>query len=132
MTQREISLKKDETLLVKWIAEPFRYARLARIVDAGGRPYAYVFDIHPAEPAGDTQLSEAEVRFYASDCLVSLGSGGGVRSTQVFPRNTWGQKTVKQLLASVLAEYTGGSGGYEIVDWGGFAVPNDRPASEIY
>ncbi|MFD6155151.1 hypothetical protein ACFWF7_16280 [Nocardia sp. NPDC060256] len=128
MTQREISLKKDETLLVKWIAEPFRYARLVRVPGNSG-PSAYLFDIHPINQVGSEQFSQVQARFYWPDCVVSYASGDDLRGSQVFYRNTWGQQTVKQLLVSMLAGY---DQGYEIVDWGGFAVSDDRPATQVY
>ncbi|WP_378734706.1 hypothetical protein [Nocardia brasiliensis] len=128
MTQREISLKKDETLLVRWIAEPFRYARLVRVPGNSG-PIAYVFDIHPIKQAGTEQFSQIEARFYFPDCVVSYNTGDYIRGTQHFYRDTWGEKTVKQLLVSMLARY---DQGYEIVDWGGFAVSDDRPATQVY
>ncbi|WP_107653263.1 hypothetical protein [Nocardia suismassiliense] len=133
MTQREISLKKDETLLVKWIAEPFRYARLVRIVNANGWPNAFIFDIHPTIPGEDFVFSQMEARFYSPYCVLSyVHRDDDRRGHQLVHRDTWGEKTVKQLLVSVLAGYAGSSGGYEIVDWGGFAVSDDRPATQVY
>ncbi|MFI9405293.1 hypothetical protein [Nocardia sp. NPDC052316] len=128
MTQREISLKKDETLLVRWIAEPFRYARLVR-VPAGFGPVTYVFDIHPIKQVDTEQFSQIEARFYHPDALVSYNTGDYIRGTQHVYRNTWGEKTVKQLLVSMLADY---DQGYEIIDWGGFAVSDDRPATQVH
>lgn len=128
MTQREIGLMKDETLLVRWIAEPFRYARLVR-VPANSGPATFVFDIHPVKQSGSDQFTQVEARFYFPNCVVGYNTGDNVRGSQVFYRDTWGQKTVKQLLVSMLADY---DGGYEIVDWGGFAVSDDRPATQIY
>ncbi|WP_069163013.1 hypothetical protein [Nocardia altamirensis] len=131
MTQREISLKKDETLLVKWIAEPFRYARLVRVPGDSG-PRAYIFDIHPIIQEGGTELKRADLRFYHPNLYVSLYYGpsddqrGGLKEIR---RDSWGEQTVKQLLASALAGYLEG---YEVVDWGGFAVSDDRPATQVY
>ncbi|MFI6173499.1 hypothetical protein ACIBCN_42440 [Nocardia sp. NPDC051052] len=135
MTQREISLKKDETLLVKWIAEPFRYARLVRVISSGDPdPSAFIFDIHPVELSADgvTLYPQIKVRFYALYCVVTVGKGGDEGISHVVYKDTWGQQTVKQLLVSVVAGFPGGSGGYEIVDWGGFAVSDDRPANQVY
>ncbi|MFI5781109.1 hypothetical protein [Nocardia sp. NPDC051570] len=123
MVQREISLKKDETLLVKWMPEPFRYARLAR-ADAK----TYVFDLYPDLDFQGKTYSQLEIVFFPEYYQPYLVNGDSKRECRIFGRSVWGRKTVKQLLIEELAN-TYYDPGYEIVDWGGFAVPNDKPAN---
>lgn len=125
MAQREISLKKDETLLVKWMAEPFRYARLVRAV-SDRFPRNYVFDLHPAFEYDRTQYAQIEIEFQRDYYDANLMNGAEKERVRSVGASFWGGKTVKQLLVSELAEpfY---ADGYEIVDWGGFAVPDDHP-----
>ncbi|QBS42003.1 hypothetical protein [Nocardia sp. CS682] len=127
MTQREISLKKDETLLVKWMAEPFRYARLVRAV-SDRFPRIYVFDLHPGFEYIRTQYGQIEVQFQRDYYETTLLNGVDRQLFRAVGSSSWGSKTVKQLLVSELSEPIY-AGGYEIVDWGGFAVPDDRPAN---
>ncbi|MFF3221716.1 hypothetical protein ACFYV7_02875 [Nocardia suismassiliense] len=127
MTQREISLKKDETLLVKWMAEPFRYARLVRAV-SDRFPRTYVFDLHPAFEYGRTPYAQLEIEFQQDHYETNLVNGAEKLRFRSVGSSSWLNKTVKQLLISELAEPIY-AGGYEIVDWGGFPVPDYWPAS---
>ncbi|MFC9435549.1 hypothetical protein [Nocardia sp. NPDC057030] len=126
MVQREISLKKDESLLVTWMAEPFRYARLVRAV-SDRFPRVYVFDLHPALDYNRVQYPQVEVSFQRDYYETNLVNGTDRQLYRSVGSSWWGDRTVKQLLVAELAEAVYG-GGYEIVDWGGFAVPDDRPA----
>ncbi|MFI6042278.1 hypothetical protein ACIA8C_11625 [Nocardia sp. NPDC051321] len=122
MTQREIALKKDESLLVTWMAEPFRYARLVSVASK-----TYLFDLHPIFDYDRKQYTQLKVEFFDDYYQVNLVNGAEMQQTHQVGRSFWGKKTVKQLLVAQLAD-AWYSGGYEIVDWGGFAVPDDRPA----
>lgn len=127
MTQREISLKKDESLLVTWMAEPCRYARLVRAV-SDRFPRSYVFDLHPAFEYDHTQYAQIEFRFERDYYETTLVNDTTRLRFRFVGSSFWDSKTVQQLLVAELAEAMY-AGGYEIVDWGGFAVPNDRPAN---
>ena len=126
---REISLAAGEELLVKHMPTPFRYARLVEVEETGIR---YLLDLSVPIVYSGVEYVQVEMLFnqvlqYANYYTVTAISADGVRrGTRQVGRSFWGSRTVRGLLVWELEQ---AGDGYEIVDWGGFAVPDDAPAA---
>ncbi|MFE3196250.1 hypothetical protein ACFXHA_45145 [Nocardia sp. NPDC059240] len=125
---REIALKKDESLLVTWMAEPARYARLQT---AAANYSKYVFALNIPHIVSGIEYTQVEIKFddvpyYATNYEVTgISATGARRFFRGIGRSFWGGRTIKGLLVWELPQF---GAGYDIVDWGGIAVPDDRPA----
>lgn len=125
---REIALKKDESLLVTVVPDVCKYARLVGAVE---NLAVWTFDLNVPHVIDGTEYAQVEVVFdsvpyYASYYQIfAITADGHRREIRQVGRSFWERRTVKGLLVWELG-VTGE--GYEIVDWGGYAVPDDRPA----
>lgn len=106
--------------------------KYARLVSGDETRYiTWLFSLNVPHPESGTDYTQVEVKFdsvpyYAQSYDVTgISATGQRRRFRSVGRSFWDHRTIKGLLAWELSQF---GEGYEVVDWGGFAVPDDRPA----
>ncbi|MGY2062163.1 hypothetical protein ACW9HQ_45410, partial [Nocardia gipuzkoensis] len=98
----------------------------ARLVRVRPTQYgnAYIFELNPVYGG----YNQFEISFEYHAYFVYLINESERRQVYYVSDNDWGDKTVKQLLVAELADASRHTTTWTVTDWGGFVVPDDKPA----